>query len=735
MVAAASCALSRGLIALAATLAASLALWASQPPSQPAFRSGVELVTIDVAVLGRDDQIVEGVTPEDFVVTIDGAPRRIATFRFVRAGSMEVSAPSPQPAPPVAEPTPQPVPGRTIVIVVDRDQIPVGGGRVFLEAGARFVDSLGPNDRVGLWTLPVTSDEVQHVQDREQLKRLLLASVGTLRPPASDVKMSPDEAFGIAVLTDARVRGEVIERECTRSLSARPENLQLCVRQIDLQAPQMVRDLEAAAQTILVTVRRLVESLAPIEGAKHVVLISMGTYVTPDLLAQVRAVGDAAAAARVHLHALQASNVLEAVRVDITGLGSLPQSNQLASANYMLAGITGGLAITTPAGEVAFTRLSRVLAAAYILGVETESGDRDGKTHRIDVRVARREGLTVRARQQFRIEPTAAVTTLPALPASPAPSAAAAPPAPATAPAPGSGPASTPAGRAGRTLVEALAGLTAYIESFEREFASAVAEERYVQIVRPWRGNPRSPADEKALEWTAPGQKVMASGPIIARRLLLSDVLLVQIPGERWLGYRDVASVDGKPIRDRTERVRDLFLSKAADREEQLRRVADESARYNLGDFKRNLNLPTLPLFFMHPRYQARFEFDGAGEQAIDGVKMRVIRYRERQRPTLIGTSGGRDVPIEGRIWIDPASGHVVQTEIRFEPLPERRAAIHVRYRRQDPFTVLVPDYMWEWYESGDVSGRVMSDKTLVECLARYTNFRQFRVTTIETIK
>jgi hypothetical protein len=42
---------------------------------------------------------------------------------------------------------------------------------------------------------------------------------------------------------------------------------------------------------------------------------------------------------------------------------------------------------------------------------------------------------------------------------------------------------------------------------------------------------------------------------------------------------------------------------------------------------------------------------------------------------------------------------------------------------------------MWEWYESGDVDGRVMTDRTLVECLARYANYRQFRVETSERIR
>jgi hypothetical protein len=210
------------------------------------------------------------------------------------------------------------------------------------------------------------------------------------------------------------------------------------------------------------------------------------------------------------------------------------------------------------------------------------------------------------------------------------------------------------------------------------------------------------------------------------------------------MGYRDVAVVDGRAVRDREERVKGLFLSPKSDSAAQLRRVADESARWNLGDFKRNLNLPTLALAFMHQRHQRRFEFTPAGAQVLDGAPTRIVRFRETMRPTLVGTSSGDDVPLSGRIWIAEQTGQVVQSELRLEPAStrtgsaggtQRRSSIVTRFRPAEGFKVLVPDYMWEWYEGGDAQGRIMSDKTLVECLARYTNFRRFSVTTAEDIK
>ena len=46
-------------------------------------------------------------------------------------------------------------------------------------------------------------------------------------------------------------------------------------------------------------------------------------------------------------------------------------------------------------------------------------------------------------------------------------------------------------------LPRLIASLADYVDSFQREFSSAVAEERYVQLIRPLRGSPTGPADEE----------------------------------------------------------------------------------------------------------------------------------------------------------------------------------------------------------------------------------------------
>ena len=41
-----------------------------------------------------------------------------------------------------------------------------------------------------------------------------------------------------------------------------------------------------------------------------------------------------------------------------------------------------------------------------------------------------------------------------------------------------------------------------------------------------------------------------------------------------------------------------------------------------------------------------------------------VIEFRETARPTFIATTGGRDLPVSGRFWVDARDGTVLRTEL-----------------------------------------------------------------------
>src|SRR5687768_8235248 len=62
------------------------ALSAQQPPQAPTFRSGVELVSVDVGVVDRQGQPLRGLSSKDFTISVGGQPRRVVSVEYVDVG-------------------------------------------------------------------------------------------------------------------------------------------------------------------------------------------------------------------------------------------------------------------------------------------------------------------------------------------------------------------------------------------------------------------------------------------------------------------------------------------------------------------------------------------------------------------------------------------------------------------------------------------------------------------------
>jgi hypothetical protein len=207
--------------------------------------------------------------------------------------------------------------------------------------------------------------------------------------------------------------------------------------------------------------------------------------------------------------------------------------------------------------------------------------------------------------------------------------------------------------------------------------------------------------------------------------VLVSDFLLVQVPGEGWLPFRDVFERDGRQVRDRQERLSELFL-KGASRNafDQAKAIMDEGARYNIGNVARNINVPTLPLPFLTARHRGRFTFK-AGKRD-DSVPGAVIEFRETGRPTFISTTGGRDLPVSGRFFVDERDGTVLRTELHAVDTGVE-AHIDVTYEPDAGTGLRVPVRMEERF-------RRARDPMEVRGVATYSRFRRFQVNTSEEL-
>jgi len=267
--------------------------------------------------------------------------------------------------------------------------------------------------------------------------------------------------------------------------------------------------------------------------------------------------------------------------------------------------------------------------------------------------------------------------------------------------------AAPPALRAQSAVSALIDRASAYVDEFQRRFGSMVTEERYEQSVQePTSLGPRS------------------ARPQLERVVLVSDFLLVQVPGEGWTPFRDVFERNGQKVRDREERLAKLFLSGSSRSAfDQARQIMREGSRYNIGTVERTINIPTLPLAFLTPAHRGRFTFEIEKRDEADGT---VVEFREVRTPTYIATTGGRDLPVSGRFWLDETSGAIRRSELDAVDTSVE-AHIKVTYRLDDGLQLWVPVRMEERYRN-----RVSPAE--VRGVATYSRFRKFQVNTSEEI-
>ncbi len=252
-----------------------------------------------------------------------------------------------------------------------------------------------------------------------------------------------------------------------------------------------------------------------------------------------------------------------------------------------------------------------------------------------------------------------------------------------------------------------LARAAAYVDKYEKDFAGVVAEEKYDQNSRQGGrfdqfGSIRHDTDK--------------------RRVFRSDLLLVRPEGApSWTQFRDVFEVDGKMVRDRNDRLAKLFLEPNAATAKQIERIVNESARYNVGSIFRNFNVPVMALTILKQDNQYRFLYNHPEVEDADRTDGAwAVDYREVAMGTMIRTNNQQDLPIEGRMWIEPDTGRVLSTILRAQS-QLIRASIEVDYGPEESLGILVPRTMKEEY-------RQYTDGSGVTTVATYSNFRRFQV-------
>jgi len=244
-----------------------------------------------------------------------------------------------------------------------------------------------------------------------------------------------------------------------------------------------------------------------------------------------------------------------------------------------------------------------------------------------------------------------------------------------------------------------------YVTQYRKDFTGVVGELHETQrIIRP-------------------------DGTLTRERLLVCDVLLVpaydpltRLPASTR-AFRDVISVDGKPVRDRDERLRKLFLSGSRDAVDQARRVAREGARYDIG-MRHVFDTLMLPLRILEPSVASRFRFT----RTTDGMTFQEVQSPALFRLRTLFSSDLKDMFMTGSFVMGDDDGAVREARLQFGT-DELELGVSLRYVEQPDIKMLVPANATETLRQPK---KPKSDHTVVTAV--YSNFRRFQVTTSEQI-
>jgi len=154
--------------------AALLGLGWAQAPEPPTFGARVDLASVDVLVVDGQGQPVADLRPSEFVLRVDGRPRRAVSADFVTLGRSAL---------PVGRPThfssnADLPPGRLVLFAVDQSAIASGEGRLVMDAARVLLDQLTPADRAGLLAFPAPGPRIDLTADFAKLRDALGRVVG-----------------------------------------------------------------------------------------------------------------------------------------------------------------------------------------------------------------------------------------------------------------------------------------------------------------------------------------------------------------------------------------------------------------------------------------------------------------------------------------------------------------------------------------------------------------------------
>jgi len=373
----------------------------ARQPGTPTFRSGLDLVVVNVVVRDKNGALVRGLTRDDFVVTEDGKPQAVTSFDFEEienapAPSLETqtvlgaigqparAAAAASPAAPAARPIADMKDRRLIVLFYDLGSMETEDVARAVQSGRDYIEKKSsPADIIAVASL---STALSIDQDFTADRQALLAALDRLSPVAGS---------SAAAGTDAETAPDT-------GNSFVADDAEFAIFSTD-------RRLDA--------LRAIADVLAGIEQKKSLVYFSGGiTESGMDNQAALRTLVDRAVRANVSIYAADARGLAAlpaggaASQASVRGTGAFSgramagQRESFSAAQDALTTIsedTGGKAFfDVNEFSAVFDKVVEDTTSYYLLGYTSTNPARDGRFRRIRVTL-KRPGLKVEFRNGY----------------------------------------------------------------------------------------------------------------------------------------------------------------------------------------------------------------------------------------------------------------------------------------------------------------------------------------------
>src|SRR5262245_14363382 len=390
------------LCALCAICASSPAAQTPTPSQPPRFQSSVEVTSVDVSVVDDRGKPIANLTPADFNVRVDGNQRRVVTAEWVSLVTTETKTEPVMPVPPGYSSNEGSTGGRLIVIAIDEPNIRFGGAMGIARAANAFIDRLSPSDRIAVAGFGTGAPATVFTADRARVKQVISRMAGQKRAGRpGDYKHNIALTEALLINKGDRVTLESVQmRECSpAAVGASPAQIELCRTEVEIEATMLAMDSTNEADQTIRGLQDLFIGLRAIDAPKTLILISEG-FILSDA-PMVAELGSMAAEARTSLYALRLDSQIFDITDSRAPINPFGDRQARAEGMEMLAGAARGALFTVSTAEGPFfQRIEAELSGYYLLGVESDPRDRDGKMHPIRVDVPRR-GAVVRSRRQL----------------------------------------------------------------------------------------------------------------------------------------------------------------------------------------------------------------------------------------------------------------------------------------------------------------------------------------------